>query len=55
MRRAAARLDQRLALLRCVEALRMYAAENDGKLPAKLERRETAAADGPDHRQAVPL
>jgi hypothetical protein len=30
------RLDQRIALLRCVEALRMYAAENDGKLPAKL-------------------
>jgi hypothetical protein len=36
MRQASARLDQRLALLRCVEALRMYAAENDGKLPAKL-------------------
>jgi hypothetical protein len=29
-------LDQRLALLRCVEALRMYAAENGGKLPAQL-------------------
>ena len=37
VRRASARLDQRLALLRCVEALRMYAAENDGKLPAKLD------------------
>ncbi len=36
MRQTAARLDQRLALLRCVEALRIYAAENDGKLPAKL-------------------
>ncbi|HBI42221.1 MAG TPA: hypothetical protein DDY78_05095 [Planctomycetales bacterium] len=36
IRQARARLDQRLALLRCVEALRMYAAENDGKLPAKL-------------------
>ncbi|MHB1424735.1 MAG: hypothetical protein ACYC3I_16315 [Gemmataceae bacterium] len=34
---AQARLDQRIALLRCVEALRMYAAEHDGKLPAKLE------------------
>lgn len=33
---AQARLDQRIALLRCVEALRMYAAEHDGKLPAKL-------------------
>src|SRR5439155_21045324 len=31
------RLDQRLALLRCVEALRMYAAEHDGKLPEKLD------------------
>ena len=36
VRQAGARLDQRLGLLRCVEALRMYAAENDGKLPAKL-------------------
>jgi hypothetical protein len=36
IRQARARLDQRLALLRCVEALRIYAAENDGKLPAKL-------------------
>jgi hypothetical protein len=37
VRQAEARLDQRLALLRCVEALRAFAAENDGKLPAKLE------------------
>ncbi len=37
VRQAAARLEQRLALLRCVEALRIYAAENDGKLPAKLD------------------
>jgi hypothetical protein len=37
VRQAAARLDQRLALLRCVEALRIHAAENDGKLPAKLD------------------
>jgi hypothetical protein len=36
LRQARARLDQRLGLLRCVEALRMYAAENNGKLPAKL-------------------
>lgn len=34
---AQARLDQRIALLRCVEALRIYAAEHDGKLPAKLD------------------
>ncbi len=37
VRQAGVRLDQRLALLRCVEALRAYAAENDGKLPAKLD------------------
>jgi hypothetical protein len=37
VRQATARLDQRIALLRCVEALRMHAAENDGKLPAKLD------------------
>ena len=36
VRRAQARLEQNLALLRHVEALRMYAAEHDGKLPAKL-------------------
>jgi hypothetical protein len=36
LRQREAQLDQRFALLRCVEALRMYAAENDGKLPAKL-------------------
>jgi hypothetical protein len=37
VRLAQVRLDQRIALLRCVEALRLYAAENGGKLPAKLE------------------
>lgn len=35
-RRAQARLEQRLALLRHVEALRLYAAGHDGKLPEKL-------------------
>jgi hypothetical protein len=35
-RRAQARLEQRVALLRHVEALRLYAAAHDGKLPAKL-------------------
>lgn len=34
---AQARVDQRIALLRCVEALRIHAAEHDGKLPAKLD------------------
>jgi hypothetical protein len=29
-------LEQRIALLRHVEALRLYAAEHDGKLPEKL-------------------
>ena len=37
LHQARVRLDQRLALLRCVEALRIYAAENDGKLPAHLD------------------
>jgi hypothetical protein len=36
VRRAQARLDQRIALLRHVEALRLYAAEHEGALPAKL-------------------
>jgi len=35
--RAQARLDQRLALLQTVEALRLHAAENGGKLPASLK------------------
>ncbi len=34
---AAARLDRRVAALRCVEALRLYAAGHDGKLPATLD------------------
>ena len=34
--RAHARLEQRIALLRCVEALRLYAAAHDGKLPVLL-------------------
>jgi hypothetical protein len=37
VKRAQARLEQRLGLLRCVEALRLYAAEHDSKLPAKLD------------------
>jgi hypothetical protein len=34
---AQARLDQRIGLLRCVEALRIYAAEHEGRLPARLD------------------
>jgi hypothetical protein len=33
---AQGQVDQRIALLRHVEALRLYAAEHDGTLPAKL-------------------
>jgi hypothetical protein len=36
VRRAQGRLEQRLALLRHVEALRLYAAAHDGALPRKL-------------------
>jgi hypothetical protein len=36
LRRMQARMEQRIALLRHVEALRMYAAAHEGKLPEKL-------------------
>ena len=36
VRQVQTRLEQRFALLRSVEALRLYAAEHDGKLPAQL-------------------
>jgi hypothetical protein len=36
VRRLQTRLEQRVGLLRCVEALRLYAAAHDGRLPAKL-------------------
>jgi hypothetical protein len=36
VRQAQGRLEQRVALLRHVEALRLYAAAHDGRLPAKL-------------------
>jgi hypothetical protein len=36
VRKAQVRLEQRLALFRHVEALRVYAADHDGKLPARL-------------------
>src|SRR5260370_9046507 len=34
---AQGRVQQRFGLLRCVEALRVYAAEHEGRLPARLE------------------
>jgi hypothetical protein len=37
VRTAQGRLEQRIALLRHVEALRMYAADHGGKLPATLD------------------
>ncbi len=37
LRAAQARFEQRVALLRHVEALRMYAAKHNGKLPSKLD------------------
>jgi hypothetical protein len=47
VRRARARLDQRIALLRVVEALRLHAAEHDGKLPAKLSEVSVPLPDDP--------
>ena len=52
---AQARLDQRIALLRHVEALRLYAAEHDGTAAREAVRDLRAAARRPVHRQAVPL
>ena len=43
----AGKLDQRIALLRHVEALRMYAAEHDGALPAKLSDVSVPLPDDP--------
>jgi hypothetical protein len=37
LRRAQVRFEQRLAMLRTIEALRLYAAENGGKLPQSLK------------------
>jgi hypothetical protein len=36
LRREQARLEQRIALLRVIEAIRMHAAEHHGQLPATL-------------------
>jgi hypothetical protein len=46
--RTTARLDQRIAALRCVEAIRLYAAGHDGKLPASLsDIKEVPVPDDP--------
>jgi hypothetical protein len=45
--RAQARLEQRIALLRHVEALRLYAAEHNGTFPAKLSEITVPLPDDP--------
>jgi hypothetical protein len=47
VRRAQGRLEQRIGLLRHVEALRLYAAEHDGTLPARLSEISVPLADDP--------
>jgi hypothetical protein len=47
VRRAQARLEQRIALLRHVEALRLYAADHEGKLPEKLSEVAVPLPDDP--------
>jgi hypothetical protein len=47
VRRAQSRLEQRIALLRHVEALRIYAAAHDGKLPEKLSDFTVPLPDDP--------
>ena len=47
VRKAQGRLEQRIALLRCVEALRLYAAAHDGKLPDKLSDCPVPLPDDP--------
>jgi hypothetical protein len=47
VRRAQVRLDQRIALLRHVEALRLFAAEHNGTLPAKLSDVPVPLPDDP--------
>jgi hypothetical protein len=47
IRRVQGRLEQRVALLRHVEALRTYAAAHDGKLPAKLTDCSVPLSDDP--------
>jgi hypothetical protein len=47
VRQAQARLEQRLGLLRTVEALRLYAAAHSGRLPAKLADLEVPLPEDP--------
>jgi hypothetical protein len=47
VRGAQARIDRRIAMLRTVEALRLYAADHDGKLPAKLSDLPVPVPDDP--------
>ena len=47
VRKAQGRLDQRIALLRHVEALRLYAAAHNGSLPAKLSDVSVPLPDDP--------
>jgi hypothetical protein len=47
VRRAQARIDQRIGLLRHVEALRLHAAEHGGELPANLTEVSVPMPDDP--------
>ena len=47
VRKAQARLDQRIALLRHVEALRLHAALHNGSFPAKLSEVSVPLPDDP--------
>ncbi len=47
VRGAQARIDRRIAMLRTVEALRLYAADNGGKLPAQLSDLAVPVPDDP--------
>jgi hypothetical protein len=47
VRRAQGRLEQRIGLLRHIEALRLYAAGHDGKLPAGLAEVAVPLPDDP--------
>jgi hypothetical protein len=47
VRRAQGRLEQRIAMLRHVEALRLYAAEHEGRLPAMLAEVTVPLPDDP--------
>ena len=47
VRKSQARLDQRIALLRHVEALRLHAAEHNGSFPAKLSDVSVPLPDDP--------